>query len=242
MRCSPEHRNAFAKSLPQEILSELVIVMSELPTNTPFPVRAVKHALPVEVFDAEPPRPSTKRARKSAADVVMIAPDVDFDVKPVIKKAARKSEPNRRASRRVSQVFIPTAEEDVNWTPEKEMEFCRGMIDRMIQGPGFWTRLVGPFRKPVNPTVDSVPNYFDVVKRPMDLSTIKAKIVGGVYASGAEFEADVRLIFQNCYEYWTQEDAIWDTCQAFEKYFNEQWGNRHRWNGSKIRIKAEVID
>lgn len=241
MRSNPEHRNNFAKSLPQEILSELVIVMSDFSANPAFPARNVKHALPVEAQNMELARPA-KRVRKSAADVMIIAPDADFDVKPTTKKPARRSEPNRRVNRRISQAVITTAEDDAEWTQEKEMEFCQGMIDRMIQGPGFWTRLVGPFRNPVNPAVDNVPNYFDVVKRPMDLSTIKAKIMGGAYTSGAEFEADVRLIFQNCYEYWTQEDAIWDTCQAFEKYFNEQWGNRHRWNGTRTRIKAEVID
>jgi hypothetical protein len=242
VRTQPDKRNLFAKSLPQDILSELVIVMSDLPVTPTFTPRAVKHTLPIEVLDAEQPRPPIKRARKSAADIVMTGSDADYDIKPIIKKTARKSEPIRRANRRVSMQLVPSAEEDVDFTPEKELEYCRGLIDRMIRGPGFWTRLVGPFKNPVNPAVDNVPNYFDVVKRPMDLSTIKNKIVSGAYANGAEFEADVRLIFQNCYEYWTKEDAIWDTCQNFEKYFNEQWGSRHRWTGGKNKVKTEVID
>ena len=113
----------------------------------------------------------------------------------------------------------------------------------MTQGPGYWTRLVGPFRNPVDPIADQVPNYFTVVKQPMDLSTIKSKIDAGSYRNGKEFENDVRLIFQNCYEYWTQEDGIWRTCMEFEKYFDEQWASRHRWSEKgKSRIKAEVLD
>lgn len=221
--------------------------MSDLPPNDahptiPHPTAAIKHALPTDPPEASVPRPAPKRARKSAADVLILSPDADFDTKPAVKKPARKSEPNRRLNRRVSTAVPPTGDEGPDFisTPEKELELCRSMIDRMIQGPGFWTRLVGPFRKPVDPAVDNVPNYLDVVKKPMDLSTIKAKIYGGVYVSAGEFEKDVRLIFQNCYEYWTRDDAIWDTCQAFEKYFNEQWSARHRFKPKNI--KAEVID
>jgi hypothetical protein len=245
VRGNPDQRNHFARSLPQDILSELVIVMSDLPATPAFTPRTVKHALPVEILDADHPRPiANKRARKSAGDLLINAPDADFDVKPVIKKPARKSEPNRRISKgRVSTAapYHLSAEEDPDWTPEKELEYCRGLIDRMIQGPGFWTRLVGPFKFPVDPTTDNVPDYFTVVKKPMDLTTIRNKIRADVYASGAEFEADVRQIFQNCYEYWTQDDGIWETCTAFEKYFNEQWSSRHRWTG-KNKIKAEIID
>lgn len=84
----------------------------------------------------------------------------------------------------------------------------------MIRGPGFWARLVGPFKQPVDLVVDNVPNYFDVVKHPMDLSTIRAKMANGAYTTASEFEADVRLIFQNCYEYWTQDYPIWKNCQG----------------------------
>lgn len=252
VRANAHSRNEFARALPQEILSELVITMSGLPPPPASIARpAAKHAAVVTNGDApdvdhlHQGRPPAKRARKSAGDALMIVPDGDYDVKPVTKKPARKSEPNRRASavRRNVEPVYATAEEDVNWTPAKEMEYCRGLIDRMIQGPGFWTRLVKPFKYPVDPEVDQVPNYFDVVKRPMDLNTIRSNIHAGVYATGAEFEADIRQIFQNCYEYWTPADRIWDTCEAFEKYFNDQWGNRHRWgSSSRQRIKAETID
>ena len=39
-----------------------------------------------------------------------------------------------------------------------------------------------PFQKPVNPTELGLPDYFDVVKRPMDLSTIKKKLDRSEYS------------------------------------------------------------
>jgi hypothetical protein len=243
VRASPEIRNAFAKSLPQEILSELVIVMSDLPATPAYTPQAQKHQLhfnPSEI-DIEQPRPLTKRSRKSEVAIPAVPlGDEPVEIKPPpAKKAARKSEPNRRASnnRRVSSQVTTEVHP---LSPEKEMEFCRDLIMRMFKGPGFWTRLVGPFKNPVDPTIDNVPNYFDVVKRPMDLRTIQGKMNRSEYATAAEFEADIRQIFQNCYEYWTQDDPIFKNCVDFENYFNTQWGARHKW--STPTIKTEIID
>ena len=162
MRGNPEQRNHFARSLPQAILSELVIVMSGLPATPGFTPRPVKHALPAEAIDAESrPTGANKRQRKSAGDLLINTPDTDFDVKPVIKKPARKSEPNRRPINkgRISTALYHyiSAEDDPDWTAEKELDYCRGLIDRMMSGPGFWTRLVGPFKTPVNPEIRKYP-------------------------------------------------------------------------------------
>ena len=37
-----------------------------------------------------------------------------------------------------------------------------------------------PFRQPVDPTLLQIPDYFDIIKRPMDLSTIKKKLDTGM--------------------------------------------------------------
>lgn len=246
MRAAPDERSVFAQSLPQEILTALVIVLSDMSTNPANPAFVprppVKHALfnnPEEI-EVEQSRQSNKRARKSAIDLVNSAPDELFEVKTTVKKPARKSEPGRRISRRVSAP-ASTADNDPNFTPEKEMEYCRDLIKRMISGPGYWTRYVSNFKKPVDPDIDNAPNYFDVVKKPMCLNMMKTKMDKGEYASGAEFEADIRLIFQNCYEYWTPTDPIWKECEVFEDFFNNQWIQRNKYGSSK-RVKAEAID
>jgi len=261
VRASPENRNEFAKSLPQEILSELVIVMSDMPVAG-APIAQKHHIYPGPVEPEAETRPAAKRPRKSAPELVL---DEGYEPKLAVKKLVRKSEPARRRTAANAPVD--------GWgslnTPEKEIEYCKDLIDRMIRGPGYWTRLVGPFRHPVDPVTENIPNYFDVVKKPvsltsqcasspelshrsvltryeqMDLSTIKIKIHNGEYANGAGFEADVRLIHQNCYEYWTQEDPMWKACEDFEKYFNTQWGERWKWTpGSKYHrsVKAEILD
>lgn len=44
-------------------------------------------------------------------------------------------------------------------------------------------------------------DYFDIIKKPMDLGTVKQKMDSRAYKTAAEFAADVRLIFTNCYKY-----------------------------------------
>jgi hypothetical protein len=57
------------------------------------------------------------------------------------------------------------------------------------------------FRMPVDPIAQNVPQYFDVIKNPMDLGTVGKKLKSGQYTSNEEFEADMRLIFTNCYTF-----------------------------------------
>jgi hypothetical protein len=232
---SPEIRNQFAKSLPQEILCELVITLSDLSAGPPV-AHHQPHAIPAvhHIHELEPPRPSNKRNRKTDIGPLP-GPDDAFEVKPA-KKQARKSEPNRRTTNNSRSGAL----EPVPLSPEKELEFCRDLIVRMTSGPGYWTRLVAHFKHPVDPVAAGMPNYFAVVKRPMDLMTIRGRMERNEYPSSAEFLADVRQIFQNCYEYWTNEDSVFKDCERFEKYFSEQWNDRHKWIGPKI--KAEVID
>lgn len=236
MRASPEARNQFAKSLPQDILCELVITLSDLSAGPPVVHHHQPHPTPALnlVRESEPPRTSVKRSRKTDIGVLP-GPDDAFEVKPA-KKQARKSEPNRRATNNSRSVGL----EPIHLSAEKELEFCRDLIVRMTSGPGYWTRLVAHFKHPVDPVASGMPNYFAVVKRPMDLMTIRSRMEKNEYPSSAEFLADVRQIFQNCYEYWTNEDTVFKDCERFEKYFNDQWNDRHKWGGPKI--KAEVIE
>ena len=51
-------------------------------------------------------------------------------------------------------------------------------------------------------------DYHEVIKKPMDLSTVKRKVENNDYASAAEFAEDTRLIFTNCYRYNSPESDV----------------------------------
>ncbi|KAK6195468.1 hypothetical protein SNE40_000893 [Patella caerulea] len=58
-----------------------------------------------------------------------------------------------------------------------------------------------PFYKPVDAKGLSLNDYYEIIKKPMDLGTVKKKMDNREYKSGTEFADDVRLIFTNCYRY-----------------------------------------
>ncbi|XP_031638394.1 homeotic protein female sterile-like isoform X2 [Contarinia nasturtii] len=58
-----------------------------------------------------------------------------------------------------------------------------------------------PFYKPVDAELLGLHDYHDIIKKPMDLGTVKKKMDDREYKSASEFADDVRLIFTNCYKY-----------------------------------------
>lgn len=70
----------------------------------------------------------------------------------------------------------------------------RHLLTDMQNSPHAW-----PFSRPVN--AEEVTDYYDVIKSPMDLETIEAKLEANVYPDLASFLIDTNLIFENCRTY-----------------------------------------
>jgi bromodomain-containing protein 8 len=61
-----------------------------------------------------------------------------------------------------------------------------------------------------NPIKDSeAPDYRDIVKRPMDLKTIKTRIKDGIISTSLEFQRDVFLMFANSMMYNQPDSDIY---------------------------------
>lgn len=62
-------------------------------------------------------------------------------------------------------------------------------------------KLSHPFQNPVDPVALGLPDYFEKIKHPMDLETIRGKLQRSAYSDGASFVSDMRLIFTNATTY-----------------------------------------
>lgn len=64
--------------------------------------------------------------------------------------------------------------------PSVEDEFaqCHFILNQLKKH-----KSASPFLMPVDPKRDGIPNYFDIVKQPMDLSTIEHNLTEGRYIS-----------------------------------------------------------
>ncbi|KAL0335026.1 UNVERIFIED_CONTAM: Transcription factor GTE7 [Sesamum radiatum] len=64
------------------------------------------------------------------------------------------------------------------------------------------------FKTPVDAVALGLHDYHMIVKRPMDLGTVKANLAKNMYPSPVEFAADVRLTFNNALLYNPKSDPV----------------------------------
>ncbi|XP_071202046.1 bromodomain testis-specific protein isoform X7 [Salvelinus alpinus] len=76
-----------------------------------------------------------------------------------------------------------------------------------------------PFRMPVDAVGLHIPDYYTIIKTPMDLSTIKKRLQNNYYCKALECIQDFNKLFTNCYVYNRPGDDIVLMAQALEKIF-----------------------
>jgi hypothetical protein len=79
------------------------------------------------------------------------------------------------------------------------------------------------FDKPVDPSALNLPDYADIVKRPMDLGTIKKNLDGTKYSLPEAFARDVRLVFDNAMLYNPEGEDVHSIAQRLKTSFNEEF-------------------
>lgn len=103
-----------------------------------------------------------------------------------------------------------------------------------------------PFRTPVDAVSLGIPQYYQVIKRPMDLAAIQKKYDNNQYNTVWELERDIRQIFWNCYGFNDHESWVAKQCQAMEKFFNQVWSAEfaisNALKGEDKRIASKVVN
>ncbi|KFP42132.1 Bromodomain testis-specific protein [Chlamydotis macqueenii] len=79
-----------------------------------------------------------------------------------------------------------------------------------------------PFHQPVDAAALNLPDYYSIIKKPMDLSTIKKRLEHNYYTKAAECIEDFKTMFLNCYIYNKPGDDIVFMAQELEKVFMQK--------------------
>ncbi|CAN6674517.1 bromodomain-containing factor 1 [Trichomonascus vanleenenianus] len=107
---------------------------------------------------------------------------------------------------------------------QAELKFC-GQVLRELMSKKHEAYSY-PFLQPVDPVAFNCPNYFDIIKKPMDLSTVQQKYNNNQYENADEFEADVRLMFDNCYKYNPEGTPVNMMGHRLEQLFDKKWADK----------------
>jgi histone acetyltransferase len=70
---------------------------------------------------------------------------------------------------------------------------------------------IWPFTDPVDP--NEVPDYYDVIKNPIDLTTIGKRLDDGFYITKEIFRADLQRMIDNC-KFYNGPDTVFQKCAA----------------------------
>ncbi|XP_034286766.1 bromodomain-containing protein 2 isoform X1 [Pantherophis guttatus] len=81
----------------------------------------------------------------------------------------------------------------------EQLKYCNGILKELVSKKH--AAYAWPFYKPVDASALGLHDYHEIIKHPMDLSSIKRKMENREYHDAQEFASDVRLMFSNCYKY-----------------------------------------
>ncbi|KAK6327441.1 hypothetical protein J4Q44_G00030860 [Coregonus suidteri] len=81
----------------------------------------------------------------------------------------------------------------------QQLRYCNGILKELLSKKH--AAYAWPFYKPVDASMLGLHDYHDIIKQPMDLSTIKRKMDSREYRDAQQFAGDVRIMYSNCYKY-----------------------------------------
>ncbi|OMJ75337.1 hypothetical protein SteCoe_25533 [Stentor coeruleus] len=101
-----------------------------------------------------------------------------------------------------------------------------------------------PFLKPVDYIALNIPDYIEIISKPMDLGTIKKKLNTKHYESTDDYLEDIYLIFENCRKYNTDpRNPIRILCEDLQTQFEIQWKmylDRKKADQDAIKIEEKL--
>ncbi|KAJ7897366.1 hypothetical protein B0H14DRAFT_2677986 [Mycena olivaceomarginata] len=166
----------------------------KIPCGRPSGVRT-----PVRTPSVEP------QAQARAKSVAFAVPALPPKAKPVPVPKAKPPPPPSKP----------------NGVPAKPVHALKAQASGMSKLQGHKHAKI--FLHPVDPIRDHAPNYFDVIREPMDLQSMAHKLEGGKYADRFAFQADFRLMMANAKLYNPVGSFAHDETLALETYFEKQW-------------------
>jgi bromodomain-containing factor 1 len=231
-----------------EVRDSLFVKLNNLPPEpAPLPKREkkAKRATPVPEAGAStspsastaprvpPARRQSRGAHSGPAPAAApAAPTFALDPTtstPLIRRDSTKAEGGRP-----KREIHPPKNKDLPYTvrPKSkkhatELKFCKEVLTE-IQKQKYYP-ITNPFMVPVDPVALNIPNYFTIIKKPMDVSTVAKKLDEGNYTTAGEFEKDFRQIVANCLRFNPPGNPVHLMGKQFEELFDSQWVRKDEW-------------
>ena len=169
--------------------------------------------------ESEEERSSTSRKRKRSGRPSKIKKnysDSEDELPPA--KAARKSRQqssrSKKGQRSSSSPVVEEKKASSRRAPS-DLSICEQLIANLMKHKSCW-----PFLNPVNKK--EVPDYYEIIKHPLDFQIVKDRLQCLVYGSVEECLEDVKLVFNNCETYNSTGSEILECMMEVEEFLRGQ--------------------
>ena len=95
-----------------------------------------------------------------------------------------------------------------------------------------------PFKKPVDPEALRIPQYYEIIKQPMDISTVEYNLRNEKYTKKEQFEKDVNLIWGNACQFNPADSQVFKMAVDMKNEFVKL--NSAEYLDSYIRKKSLI--
>lgn len=95
---------------------------------------------------------------------------------------------------------------------------CSSLLQKLMNHKHGWV-----FNTPVDVKGLNLYDYFDIIKHPMDLGTVKDRLNKNWYKSPREFAEDVRLTFRNAMTYNPEGQDVHVMAEQLSNMFEKKW-------------------
>lgn len=234
----PAHDVSFAAfNVVKTLWEELLTVPAEEP---PKP-KAVPKAKPVResrtVLNVETPvsRRTSTGPRGS--------PSTDADAKSVA--GDRRGSTATEGDRPKRTVRAPKPK-DIDYTTKPsrkklkpELQFAMEVLGEVMHPK--YEQLNMWFLEPVDAEGLNIPDYYSIIKKPMDLGKVSTMLSGGEFANLKDFDKHVRLVFENCYNFNgppNQGNPVSQRASELEGIYTSQMKTKDAWLAKFAKANA----
>lgn len=215
----PDHAISVAGKHVEAVFDKQI---KQLPPPAPVKPTVTKTATPPPPPQPVQPKKAPAPPRRASASVPVIRRNDTEHVatarpKREIHPPPPKDLPYADAPKRLRK---PKVKDDGT---AEQLRFC-GKILTDLHGKRHWA-IAHPFYEPVDPIKLDIPTYPKIIKKPMDLSTMRRKLDNGEYSNATKFFEDFKLMIRNCFTFNPAGTPVNQAGIELQRLFDEKWKN-----------------
>jgi bromodomain-containing protein 8 len=198
---SPAQDTEHSRAEPEQEISMEVDAEQNLSVDTETSSQAKRKVDEVEVDDGEDTEEPNKKRLREESPPPTSGEEEQVTTRPRRDTASSEQRPSTPVQSGPSGSTAQSTTQ-AQPIPNKRFQTVISLLHSQISQH----RNGNIFHNPIKPT--EAPDYHDIIKRPMDLKTIKARIKDRVIKTSREFQRDVYLMFANAMMYNRPESDI----------------------------------